>query len=98
MKEEDKVGKTAFHKGPDPISAVRKAYPYVQITMDESASLSLEELKRGFDKMNAKQRRKWLRDIKSGHFKMLGESGEGSQEVEMNQSDDDQLEDAESES
>ena len=48
--------------------------------------------------MNAKQRQKWLRDIKRGHFKMLGESGEGSQEVEMNQSDDDQLEDAESES
>ena len=98
MKEDDKVGKIAFHKGPDPVSAIGKAYPYVQIVRDESASLSSEELKRGFDKMNAKQRQKWLRDIKSGHFKILGESGEEAHEVEMYHSEDDQLEDDESDS
>ena len=92
LKEDDKDGNVVFHKGRNPISAVKKAYPYVKFVINPSASLSLEQIKRGFEKMGAKERRKWLKDIQNGNFQLRCAGGE--QEAGNHDSDSWELDDA----
>ncbi|EGF98297.1 uncharacterized protein MELLADRAFT_96035 [Melampsora larici-populina 98AG31] len=58
-----------FPRTPNPIASLKDRKMKVERAAD--SAMSIEDFNKGFTAMNAKTRRKWIKDLKEGKFKLL---------------------------
>lgn len=59
-----------FPKTKNPAGSLAVSHPELKLVQLAHSKLSQESLKKGFEKILTGDRRRWLADIKSGHFKI----------------------------
>jgi hypothetical protein len=59
-----------FPKTENPAGSLAVSHPELKLVQLAHSKLSQESLKKGFEKILTGDRRRWLADIKSGHFKI----------------------------